>query len=369
MEGQTSERIRAFDWLRGLAVVVMIQTHCQALLLPGLMATQWGRALDRIDGLVAPAFLFSAGFALALVQVRAASASSDHRLTQTRRTLKRVGVVLGVATLINFIWFPMRMLREPKWLLRLDILHCIGLSLLIALPFLVGLLRRPTLLRWVFLALATTVFVAAPWAESAEGVASLFLTRRPGFLDATTASTFPLFPWSGYIFLGASFGTTVAAMRHESQLWRWWTLLVGLGATLWAFQPQLKALYGPHDFWTTNPASAGQRWTLVLGVLALFRLLERRMPAFASSRLARFLSGFGTWSLSAYFFHEMLLFQRHIGLFGRWFRAQADWPLYWALVIALVGLTWLCCRWWHRFTQAISSLVRLARSPTPPQPR
>ena len=34
----TSQRIRAFDWLRGLAVLVMIQTHSLALLKPELRA-------------------------------------------------------------------------------------------------------------------------------------------------------------------------------------------------------------------------------------------------------------------------------------------------------------------------------------------
>ncbi len=135
----TSARIRAFDWLRGIAVLVMIETHALVLLRPDLRA---GRAFDwlqRIDGLVAPAFIFSAGFSLALVQVR--GAASGMRGLRVRRTLRRLAEVLAVASLVNWMWFPL--LREPKWLLRFDILHCIGLGLLLALPVfaLSGILR------------------------------------------------------------------------------------------------------------------------------------------------------------------------------------------------------------------------------------
>ena len=66
-----SPRIHAFDWLRGLAVLVMIQTHALVLLLPSIHAQAFFKKLVNVDGLVAPSFIFSAGFALALVQVRA----------------------------------------------------------------------------------------------------------------------------------------------------------------------------------------------------------------------------------------------------------------------------------------------------------
>jgi uncharacterized membrane protein len=87
---------------------------------------------------VAPAFIFSAGFSLALVQVRGATAGA--RWPRMRKTLRRLGEVLLVATLVNWMWFPL--LREPRWIFRVDILHCIGLSLLIAMPILAALAPR-----------------------------------------------------------------------------------------------------------------------------------------------------------------------------------------------------------------------------------
>jgi uncharacterized membrane protein len=177
-------------------------------------------------------------------------------------------------------------------------------------------------------------------------MASVFLTTKVGVLDATTGATFPLLPWAGYLFLGAPFGATVAMMNSEAQLWRWLGLLVGLGALLWWQEDALKVAYPPHNFWLTNPANAAQRWTLVLSLVGVFRFVERHSPRFVDARLAKLVARFGGWSLSAYFFHEMLLYQRHIGVFTRFFREKADRPLYWALTLALTVLTWLCCRAW-----------------------
>ena len=78
----TQARVRAFDWLRGLAVLVMVETHAMVLLRKELLATRVAGVLDYVNGLVAPSFIFAAGFSLALVQVRAASVGELRRFVQ-----------------------------------------------------------------------------------------------------------------------------------------------------------------------------------------------------------------------------------------------------------------------------------------------
>ena len=79
----------------------------------------------------------------------------------------------------------------------------------------------------------------------------------------------------------------------------------------------------------------------MLGIVAILRLVARVWPAAAQTRVMKWLGGCGAASLSAYFFHEMLLYQRHVGLFSRYFREKADWPLFWVLVTALIFATWM----------------------------
>lgn len=347
-------RVRAFDWLRGLAVLVMIQTHSLGLLKPETHTDPLFRWLIRIDGLVAPAFIFCAGFALALVQCRAALAGQ--RRPQAVKSLKRILEVLAVASFVNAVWFPV--FWHPSWFLRLDILHCIGLSLLLALPLLVALSQRPLVLRWVLLGLAAAVFAVSPLFEQATGFFGLLVNPSPGFFpDPALGSTFPLLPWAGYVFLGASTGATIAAMTSERQLWLWLWLIAGLGAALWANQDALNRAYPPHSFWVTNPANAAQRWTLVVALIALFRLVELKV----ASPPVKWLAVFSASSMSAYVFHEFLLFERHVGVFTRFFKEQADWPFYAVLLLALIFATWGCMQLFEALQLRAKRMVAIER--------
>jgi uncharacterized membrane protein len=165
MNAGPQPRERAFDWLKGLAILFMIQCHALVLLRPELKTDRLYRWLDAIDGLVAPAFLFTAGFTLGLALVR--SAKEDRRSARARRVLRRILEVLLVATLLNVLWFPIR--SEPQWLLRVDILHCIGISLLTALPLVAALAGWPATLKWLALGVAVLLFAVSPFAESVRG--------------------------------------------------------------------------------------------------------------------------------------------------------------------------------------------------------
>ena len=345
-----STRIVSFDWLRGIAVVVMIQTHALGLLRPELRAGPLWNRLQWIDGLVAPGFIFSAGFSLALVQVR--GAVSGARWPRARKTLRRLAEVLLVATLVNWMWFPL--LREPRWIFRIDILHCIGVSLLIALPILAALAPRPQVLRWVALGLAALAFGVSPLAEHVQGPLA-------ALANGSTGSVFPLLPWAGYVYLGASAGATAAAGGAPA-LARWIAGLLLLGIALWILTPALTAIYPPHQFWVTNPANHARRWTQVCALVLLLMAAERVQGAWRRSPPVRFIEVFGTSSLAGYFFHQMLLFKR-IGGFS--FEAQwggrCGWPQYGlltALLIALTfALTWLTDRVYQRAWAGAGALV------------
>jgi len=286
------ERIRAIDWLRGLAVLLMIQCHALVLLRPELHASQTMMHLRRVDGVVAPAFLFSAGFALALLLVR--STASGKRGERLGRNLRRILQVLGVATLVNWMWFPL--FREPRWLVRLDILHCVGLSLLLLLPVAAGLAGRPRVLRGVVLCLALITFFLSPLGEAVDGPWAYVLNK-------STGAAFPLLPWLGFAWLGAYAGA-VTGEQGRAGLVKALLLLIGLGFVGWRAARPLQALYPDHHFYVTNPSNMAERWLWVcIALLALVALEACLGSAGAPSRGRRFVEVFGSSSLSAYFFH------------------------------------------------------------------
>jgi uncharacterized membrane protein len=345
-----NSRIQAFDWLRGIAVLVMIQTHALSLLRPELRSGPLWMRLQWIDGLVAPAFIFSAGFSLALVQVRGASGGA--RWPRLRKTLRRLGEVLLVATLVNWMWFPL--LSQPRWIFRVDILHCIGLSLLIALPILAALAHRPLVLRWVALGLAAVAFGASPLAERVHGPLA-------ALANGSTGSVFPLLPWAGYVYLGASAGATAAAGDVRA-LARWIAGLLAAGVALWLLTPQLAAVYPPHEFWVTNPANHARRWTQVCAVVLVLLAAERSQGRWRASAPVRFIEVFGTSSLAGYFFHQMLLYKQIGGFsFDAVWGKRCDWTQYALLTAVLIActfvLTWMTDRVYRRAWAGFSAPV------------
>ncbi|TMA13695.1 MAG: DUF1624 domain-containing protein [Deltaproteobacteria bacterium] len=300
-------RIRAIDWLRGLAVLLMIQTHALALLRPELRSGALFDSLQWVDGLVAPSFILAAGFSMALTQVRAASApgAAEARRRRMLRTLRRLGEVLLVGILVNWMWFPI--FREPRWIVRMDILPCVGLSLLLALPMLFALAPYPRALRWASLLLAAAVFGVSPLAEPLGPPWNRFLNHH-------SDAVFPLLPWAGYVYLGAAIGSATAEEGRRGAA-VWLGALAAAGIVVWSLTPWFAALYPPHD----------------------------------GSAAVRFVEVFGTSSLAGYFFHEMLLFFRVFGFSfeARWGKS-CSWPQYAALTILLAActfvLTWMTAR-------------------------
>lgn len=348
-----SGRIKAFDWLRGVAVLVMVETHSLVFLRPEFHQTRAMAWLNWVNGLVAPSFILAAGFSLGLLQVRAAASGWPGQRARLWRTLRRIVEVLAVATLVNMVWFPVTAI--PHWLTRIDILQCIGLSLLLALPVLLVLARRPYLLATVSLLLALAIFFLAPFAEQVTGSAASQLLKRGG----PWSTVFPLVPWSGYVFLGASLGALLGVDDARRARWLLWAL-VGAGLLTWALTPVWLGLYPPHEFWVTDPSNSAQRWTVVaLLILGLMAFEKRMSEGWRRSAPVRFIELFGTSSLAAYFFHEMLLFYQVRGvsldgLFGK----RCGWLGYIGLTLCVIAATAVLSALTDRIYQALDSRTR-----------
>src|SRR5690348_14736243 len=124
-------RLAYIDWMRGLACVLMFQTHCyDAWLSPAARNSTFFNWSQLIGSLPAPLFLFLAGISAVLVtkKVTAGGAPSAAAGRLARRGLEiwGLGLLLRVQEyVIAFPWAP--------WtdLLRVDILNCIGASLVL----------------------------------------------------------------------------------------------------------------------------------------------------------------------------------------------------------------------------------------------
>ena len=275
-------RVHSLDWLRGLAVFVMIEVHVtNALLAPAFRATAAFRLVDAVNGLVAPAFLACTGIAW----------SWTRELGTLRDKLRRSAILfaLGYALHVSGLFVGDR----PSFY-QCDVLQVIALSL--AVLSLLSAVRSPT---WLYPLGVPVFFLLAPWVWRLDTHAWPAFVRP--YVSNAVTTQFPIFPWMGFVFGGAALG--LVAREKLLRPFLFFGGISAFGAGLALVIP-----FPPHDVYANGPAAMFVRLGLVFGVGAVFAAVESVRPEEGSFR--RFLSLLGHRSLLVYFAHIVLVYSR-----------------------------------------------------------
>jgi len=264
---QNPNRLAYIDWMRGLACVVMFQTHCyDSWLSPSARKSTFFMYSQLGGTLPAPLFLFLAGISFALVTTRlqrkAVPTSQIARIT-----ILRGAQILGFGLLFRLQEYVIAWGWAP-WsdLLRVDILNTIGLSMM-----LMGVLC------WIVLGFAPLRPAALPAAAASTALVISLLTPllwtawRPRWLPWPLESyingvhnlgdpqswLFPVFPWAGFAFVGLAVGFILQSDRARQSETALFLLAAPAGLLLIAVARRLDAsssqIYPVYDFWHTSP--------------------------------------------------------------------------------------------------------------------
>jgi len=210
-------RLAYIDWLRGLACLLMFQTHCYDAWLGGSARQSTFFMWSQLGGTFpAPLFLFLAGISFALV---------THKLLQkglapgeiAKKTILRGAEIFGLGLLFRGQEYLLGFPKSP-WtdLLRVDVLNILGLSIMLvgALCWLTAAATPQILdkrgIGWSLL-VAAAMAIVTPW---------LWTTHRPSWLPWPLESyingvhtfaqpqpwLFPIFPWVAFAFVGSAVG-------------------------------------------------------------------------------------------------------------------------------------------------------------------
>src|SRR5713101_3855071 len=127
-----SSRLAYIDWLRGLACVLMFQTHCYDAWLGGAARQSTFFMWSQLGGTFpAPLFLFLAGVSFAIVTDKLLQKGlSPGQIAKT--TIRRGAEVFALGLLFRIQEFAIALGWAP-WsdLFRVDILNTIGLSMML----------------------------------------------------------------------------------------------------------------------------------------------------------------------------------------------------------------------------------------------
>ena len=285
MPGSTTFRLAYIDWMRGLACVLMFQTHCYDSWLGGdarktafFMWSQLGGTLP------APLFLFLAGISFALVTDKLRQNGLPANQIG-RTTIRRGAEILGLGLLFRLQEYLIAWGWAP-WsdLLRVDILNTIGLSMM-----LMGIVC------WIVLRLKTGSGTPQVLAATAGGVAllislstpPLWTTWRPQWLPWPLESyvngvhnlgqpqpwLFPIFPWTAFAFAGLALAFLLLCEWSRKRDAAAFVLVGASGVGLiylarW-LDRQPQQIYAVYDFWHTSPNFFLIRVGLLLVILAV----------------------------------------------------------------------------------------------------
>jgi len=283
MPTSTSSRLAYIDWMRGLACLLMFQTHAYDSWLGSGARKSTFFMWSQLGGtLPAPLFLFLAGISFALVvdKLRQRSLPASQI---ARTTIRRGAEIFALGLLFRLQEFLIAWGWAP-WtdLFRVDILNTIGLSMMLMGLFCGGLLllvspRRARIglgVGAVVVAMAISLLTPLLWT-----------TWQPRWLPWPLESyingvhnlgqpqawLFPIFPWTAFAFIGLAVGLFLLgdwARKNGAvaiALGAFGGLLIYVATWLDARPEQLYTVY---DFWHTSPNFFLIRVGLLLLILA-----------------------------------------------------------------------------------------------------
>ncbi|MGB6198613.1 MAG: heparan-alpha-glucosaminide N-acetyltransferase domain-containing protein [Candidatus Acidiferrales bacterium] len=286
MKSNARSRIVYIDWLRGLACVVMFQTHCYDSWLGGAARRSTFMRYSQIGGtLPAPLFLFLAGIALAFTTDRMRQKGMAANAI-ARTSIRRGGEIFLLALLFRVQEYVLSFFHSP-WtdLLRVDILNVIAVTLVLMaiVCWIVGRIASgapiPPASEGAGAASANDAalrvwnIAAAIGAAVAIALATppLWTTARPSWLPWFLESyvngvhifgvpqvwLFPIFPWAAFGFAGLAAGfllSSANARQRDASAVTWLGFLgVALFAMGWWFDSLPARWYAVYDFWHTSP--------------------------------------------------------------------------------------------------------------------
>jgi len=289
---KTKQRLAYIDWMRGLACVLMFQTHCYDSWLGGDARKSKFFMWSQLGGtLPAPLFLFLAGISFALVTDKLRQRGLEPNEI-ARTTIRRGAEIYGLGLLFRVQEFLLGQPSAP-WtdLLRVDILNMIGLSMM-----LMGVVCRAVSFGRAKLAAAgglSSIGVRTVNIVTAGGVAlgvalvtpPLWTTWRLGWLPWPLESyingvhifskpqpwLFPMFPWTAFAFVGLAVGFVLvsdwARQREAATVALLGAGGVAVGTLGWWLDAQPRQLYAVYDFWHTSPNFFFIRVGILLAVL------------------------------------------------------------------------------------------------------
>ncbi len=298
------KRFPFLDWMRGLAVLIMIQCHTINSFTRLDLREGGPYVLSQfVGGMAAPLFLLMAGMTTAF-QMESLERREASPWRRWAISLRRAGYILTIAFTFRFTnWLFSMPHASAAELTKVDILNCMGVgmaALAVAAVFRGNARIRFAVLAGAAIAAASPLMANLDW-RGTPRLLQEYLVPGPG------RGRFPFFPNVAYIAFGQAIGAVVKrTMEERLDRLMQWSMLIGFSMIFIAqyFSNLPYSLYTNANFWTDSPALVTIRVGICLMTLAGAYLWTEYCAGSGWS----WMQAMGKNSLMVYWVHVMIVY-------------------------------------------------------------
>jgi uncharacterized membrane protein len=197
-----AKRLFFLDTVRAFAILMMLQGHfIDTMLLPAY------RDLSKLPyaiwsyfrGITAPVFFTITGLVFCYLLFKAEKKGESKQRIKKGLTRGLMLIIVGYSLRVSFInWLSGYF---DTYFLTVDVLQCIGLSLILIIAFYSLLRKNKLFLAIIFFSIGTLIFLFEPCYRTLEcnNIPILFCN----YISKSNGSVFTIIPWFGYVAFGS----------------------------------------------------------------------------------------------------------------------------------------------------------------------
>ena len=199
-------RLYFIDIVRAIAILMMLQGHfVDTLLDPQFRNEDYTafRIWSYFRGITAPTFFTISGLIFTYLMLKAKQKGElNYRI---KKGIIRGFMLIGIGYLLRIPLFQIFYGDLGTAWLAVDVLQCIGLSLIMVVLLYVFTFKKTLIFSILLFILGTVIFITEPWYRNLE-INNLPIAIA-NYMTKTNKSVFTILPWFGYVAYGGFLAT------------------------------------------------------------------------------------------------------------------------------------------------------------------
>ena len=333
-----ANRLYFIDAVRAFAILMMLQGHFVDTLLNPiyrddsyLAYTVW----SYFRGITAPTFFTISGLVFLYLLLKAHDKGSDKQ--RLRKGATRGIMLIGIGYALRIPFFSWLKGSFDTYFLVIDVLQCIGVSLLLLIGLYLLCRRNSYILSILLLSIGCVIFITEPLYRNLtlEHVPLVFAN----YLSQSNGSVFTMLPWFGYVAFGG-FLATLFFRNSQKKYFKQITVTVffALGIVLLLYSTViLQNLFSATNIELFQRSANYNYLFLRLGNVLLyfgfFYLLERFMKQSIVTRI-------GEKTLNIYIVHFIIIYGSFtgIGLKHFYYKSLEPWEAFFGAIAFIIAV-------------------------------